>query len=402
MDTVHAYRRTLKSRIDFARTDDHTFAELLYLSFAEPSSARLSREWNMPEEKVVALLAASKTHAQQERPILGNRLYDREDIDRFAPYATIRVPSQAREASAYEPQLLESTSAPSSANVTAQRAARAPEPPGLKYRADIDGLRALAVAAVVFYHAKVPGFEGGYIGVDVFFVISGFLITQLLDTAATDSHARVLMQFYLRRARRLLPALFVMLAVSALVAVVLYLPTDLRNFGRSLAFAVALLGNFGAALNGGYFGPGERFTPLRHLWSIGVEEQFYLLYPLCLFLIAGYRKAPRSLLLAAMTLASLLLSFWAADRWPIQNYFMLPTRAWELLIGAVLAVTPRLFRGSARSRQILGALGLAGLLAVVWYARVIRFPGAATLAASVCTAMLIVGNSAGSTVISVA
>jgi hypothetical protein len=93
--------------VDFRRTEDHTYAELLYLSFAEPSAARLALEWNMPEEKVQALLAGVKTHAQHERKYLGDRLYDRAEIDRFAPYQTIRVPSQTREAGGYEPNLIE-------------------------------------------------------------------------------------------------------------------------------------------------------------------------------------------------------------------------------------------------------------------------------------------------------
>ena len=269
----------------------------------------------------------------------------------------------------------------------------------IAYRADIDGLRAIAVAAVIFYHAKVPGFEGGYLGVDVFFVISGYLITRVLDSSAAGSRGRALAQFYLRRARRILPALFALLAVCAAVATVLYLPDDLRTFGRTLALAVGFLGNFGAVLTGGYFGPGERFTPLRHLWSIGVEEQFYLLYPLCLFIITGYRRVPRSVLLAATALLSLVLSFWAARHWPIPNYFMLPSRAWELLVGAVVAVSPQLFRGSRRWHQTLAALGFAGLLTAFWDARVIQFPGTATIVGAVCTAMLIVGNASGDSLV---
>ena len=269
----------------------------------------------------------------------------------------------------------------------------------LKYRADIDGLRALAVVAVIFYHAKVPGFSGGYLGVDIFFVISGFLITQVLDAPAAKSRTAVLTKFYLRRSRRLLPALFVMLAVCAAVAVALDLPSDLRAFGRSLTLAVAFLGNVAAALNGGYFDPGERFTPLRHLWSIGVEEQFYVFYPLCLFVLAGFRKIPRGGPLAALAVASLVLSFLAAGRWPVQNYFMLPTRAWELLVGGVLAVSPGAFRGSRRTKQALAAIGMAGVLSAFWYARVIRFPGLATIVVSASAALLLVGNTGGSTVV---
>jgi hypothetical protein len=125
MNIVNIYRRTLNSRIDFTRTNDHTFAELLYLSFAEPSARRLSREWKIPEDKVRALLTGSKTHAQHERVILGDRLYDRDDIDQFAPYKTIRVPSQVREAGGYEPDLVAVSSTPHE-DATAARAARVP------------------------------------------------------------------------------------------------------------------------------------------------------------------------------------------------------------------------------------------------------------------------------------
>jgi hypothetical protein len=106
MSTVESYRRTLSSHVDFRRTGDHTQAELLYLSFAEPSIARLAAEWNIPEEKVKALLGDLKTHAQHEHTFLGDRLYDRSDVDRFAPYETVRVPSHAREAGGFEPDLL--------------------------------------------------------------------------------------------------------------------------------------------------------------------------------------------------------------------------------------------------------------------------------------------------------
>jgi peptidoglycan/LPS O-acetylase OafA/YrhL len=263
----------------------------------------------------------------------------------------------------------------------------------LRYRAEIDGLRALAVAAVILYHAGVPGFAGGYLGVDVFFVISGFLITQLLESSAGDHRLRTLTEFYLRRARRLLPALYVLLAVSALVAALLYLPDELRRFGRSLLLATVLLGNFGAARDGGYFSPDARFTPLRHLWSIGVEEQFYLLFPLFLFALALLPAARRRWLVAASLLLSLGLSYWAAGRWPVQNYYMLPTRAWELLIGVLLALSPAWSQTSARSNQLLSLAALAALGTVICQARVIGFPGIPTVVACVSTAVLISSNS---------
>jgi peptidoglycan/LPS O-acetylase OafA/YrhL len=264
------------------------------------------------------------------------------------------------------------------------------------YRASIDGLRAIAVMAVIFYHAKVPGFRGGFAGVDVFFVISGFLITQWLDVSRDLPPARLLAQFFLRRARRLLPALFTMLVVGTAVATVVYLPADLRNYGRDLTLAVVFLGNIGAWLHGGYFAAAERFAPLRHLWSIAVEEQFYLLYPLCLMAVARYFGQWRGLILAAAALLSLLLAYVAAVHWPVLNYFMLPTRAWELLLGAVIAVWPALLHRGGRLREMLAAVSLVGLMVIFWGAATPDFPGPANLAACICTGLLIIGSAPGS------
>jgi peptidoglycan/LPS O-acetylase OafA/YrhL len=267
----------------------------------------------------------------------------------------------------------------------------------LRYRPELDGLRGVAVSAVVLYHARVPGFSGGYVGVDVFFVISGYLITQLLETSANQDPPRVLVEFYLRRARRLLPALFPLLIASALAALVLYLPEDLIRFGRALLFATAFLGNYGAWQDGGYFDPGWRFTPLRHLWSIGVEEQFYLLFPVFVFAVARMRPRLRLPAVAGVTMLSLLLAFWAAGRWPISNYYLLPTRGWELLIGALIAMSPQFCRWRGRVGQVLAVLSATILAATVGLASRDYFPGIQTVAACVGTALLISCNSAALT-----
>ena len=163
----------------------------------------------------------------------------------------------------------------------AQQSARAP------YRPDIDGLRALAVIAVLFYHAGIAGFQGGYIGVDVFFVISGYLITQLLMVVPAGPASSWLALFYERRARRILPALLFTCAVTAIAGWWLLLPAELVYLGKDLAAAPLLLSNVAAWSAGGYFAA-TLAGPLRHLWSIAVEEQFYLLYPLLLLGISRY------------------------------------------------------------------------------------------------------------------
>ena len=260
-------------------------------------------------------------------------------------------------------------------------------PRTLRYRPDIDGLRGVAVLAVVLYHAHVPGFSGGYVGVDVFFVISGYLITQLLEAIGGTGSPRAWGEFYLRRARRLLPALLVLLAAAAIAATVLFLPADLIRFGRGLLLATVFLGNVGAWLDGGYFNPGWRFTPLRHLWSIGVEEQFYLVFPVVLLGILRLPTRWRTLLVALLALSSLSLAIWAATRWPVQNYYLLPTRGWELLVGVGVALYPR--PPSGTKRAALPVLAFVTLAAVVWQASFEHFPSIANLAACASTALLI-------------
>jgi peptidoglycan/LPS O-acetylase OafA/YrhL len=268
----------------------------------------------------------------------------------------------------------------------------------LRYRPEIDGLRGVAVLAVLLYHAHVPACGGGYLGVDVFFVISGYLITQLLERSSGSRDPRLLGEFLLRRARRVLPALYVLLPATAIGAIVIFLPADLIRFGRSLLLAPLFLGNVGAWLDGGYFDPGWRFTPLRHLWSIGVEEQFYLIFPIFLFGIAQLTPKWRPGVVAGLIVLSLLLSIWAAGRWPLQNYYLLPTRGWELLTGVFLAITPQLASGGRRTAQIMSMLALALLTLLMWQARFEHFPSLATAAACASTAILIATNTQAVTV----
>src|SRR3954453_19243927 len=152
------------------------------------------------------------------------------------------------------------------------------------YRPDIDGLRALAVLAVVLFHYRVPSFGGGYVGVDVFFVISGYLITGLILKESGENRFSV-RSFYERRIRRIFPALFAMLAVATVAAALLFFPISFARFGKSLLATAVFISNFEFWREAGYFDVGADQKPLLHLWSIAVEEQFYLVFPALLLLI---------------------------------------------------------------------------------------------------------------------
>src|SRR5438132_2219992 len=177
----------------------------------------------------------------------------------------------------------------------------------MKYRADIDGLRAVAVLPVVLYHAGIPGFPGGFVGVDIFFVISGYLICGMIDQDIRGGGFS-LANFYKRRILRILPALFVMFAATSVLAYVYCLPVELEDFSRSLASAVASVSNVYFALTANYFDVPAETKLLLHTWSLGVEEQFYFVAPLLMLLL--YRVTPKraKLLLAVAA----VLSFGAA------------------------------------------------------------------------------------------
>jgi peptidoglycan/LPS O-acetylase OafA/YrhL len=259
------------------------------------------------------------------------------------------------------------------------------------YRPDIDGLRAIAVTAVVLYHSGVPGFAGGYVGVDVFFVISGYLITGLLTSPETESLRIPLSAFYLRRARRILPALFLTCLATTLGAAALLLPFDLQRFGKYLAATSLFASNVPAWLeHADYFDRGILYVPLTHFWSIAVEEQFYLLYPLALLMLGRLLPGRRAMALALFAAGSFALCVWASWHKPIANFYLAPTRAWELLLGALLTAAPR---NRVASRVVNECLAMIGILAlaicIARYQPSTRYPGLYTLVPCLATALLI-------------
>ena len=266
------------------------------------------------------------------------------------------------------------------------------------YRPDIDGLRAIAVALVVLTHANVPGLGGGFIGVDVFFVISGFLITTILLREAQDG-SYSLARFYERRIRRIFPALVTVLVATTLAGIYILTPDQLAAYGKSMMATMLFVSNFYLGMTANYFDPDAETQPLLHTWSLAVEEQFYIVFPI--LLIALLRWYPRRAKAAVWIVA--LLSFAACilltDRRPTMAFYLAPTRAWELLAGALLAIhAPRtLPAGREWVAQALGIAGLGLILAAgVWFSPATVFPGwTAALPVLGAVALILAGSLGG-------
>ena len=286
--------------------------------------------------------------------------------------------------------------APRFKSIVASASVDRPRPDGHPaYRPEIDGLRALAILPVVLFHLHVAGFAGGYVGVDVFFVISGYLITSLIQQEL-DRGEFSFVRFWERRARRILPALTVVVLFSLAAGWFILTPTDLDNLGAS-AFAQSLFGsNVLFWLQAGYFEPGAGSKPLLHSWSLAVEEQFYLCFPFMLVLLGMVGRISRVRLIAGFLLLSLVLSVYGVADHPTAAFYLLPTRAWELLLGAVLALAPGLasrVSSADRWNEILSWLGLAAIaVAVFGYHAETPFPGLAALLPCLGTAAIIRTN----------
>jgi len=267
----------------------------------------------------------------------------------------------------------------------------------LKYRADVDGLRAFAVVAVLLFHLGLPGIGGGYVGVDVFFVISGFLITGLV-TDELEGGRFSFARFYLRRLRRLGPALFVVTATTSVAAAWLLLPEDTMAFAASLLAQFASLQNIVFLVQGEYF-RGAETKLLLHTWSLAVEEQFYLLWPLALLVLTRFAKERRVVVVVALIVLSFALNLVLMRVSAKASFFLLPSRAWELLVGGGLALLDR--RGAlaalgSTTRSALALVGLACMLAAcALFDGNTPFPGFAASLPVVGSALFIAAGSGG-------
>ena len=257
----------------------------------------------------------------------------------------------------------------------------------MQYRREIDGLRAIAVVPVIFFHAGFRGFTGGFVGVDVFFVISGYLITGIL-MGDLERREFSIARFYERRARRILPALFLVMLCCIPFAVALMLPEQFSDFARTLIAVTFFSSNVYFWRQSDYFAPDVHLNPLLHTWSLAVEEQFYLAFPLLLSLLwkLGKRRALQAI--AGLGLLSFLLSQWASIHSPHADFYLAPTRAWELAAGAICAflVADR----GPKSNSLLAGLGLALILtAVVEFGPSTPFPGGYALLPVGGTALIV-------------
>ena len=233
-----------------------------------------------------------------------------------------------------------------------------------QYRPDVDGLRALAVLAVVVFHAAPRQLPGGFLGVDVFFVISGFLISGLvLDQLRAGTFT--MSGFYLRRARRILPALLLTLVVVSLLALAILLPDELTNFAKLLIGSVTFVPNLVLLSEVDYFDTGAHLKPLLHMWSLGVEEQFYFVWPVFLMLMARRDRPALTLtLIVALALASFVAHLVIFRDSPQASFYLPFTRFWELMIGAALAARPAGATLFGASRWVNGAMSIAGILLI--------------------------------------
>lgn len=234
---------------------------------------------------------------------------------------------------------------------------------GTLYLPHVDGLRAVAVLSVLLYHYQIAGFSGGYVGVDIFFVISGYLITKIIESEIRDTGTFRYRYFYKRRIRRLFPALIFTLAASSLCAFLLFVPEDFVRYGKSLAAAAVSLANFNFWAESGYFDASSHTKPLLHMWSLSVEEQFYLFWPALMVLIWKLRSlGARVAAIVVLGLASLLLNhlFVHSGRTDFGStiFFLTPFRAYEFALGALGAMV---VDRATRNRFMHEAMTLIGL-----------------------------------------
>ncbi|GAA0482100.1 acyltransferase family protein [Parasphingorhabdus litoris] len=264
----------------------------------------------------------------------------------------------------------------------------------MRYRADIDGLRTVAVIPVVLYHAGIAGFSGGFVGVDIFFVISGFLITNVIQSDLEKQQFSII-NFYERRIRRIFPALVVVFATSLAIGYFLQRPNEFSDMALSIVAASFFVSNIFFWKSTNYFATESIEAPMLHTWSLAVEEQFYIFFPLLLIVLArtNFRKIP---LLTAIAVVSFIGASVLVFYKQSATFYLLPTRAWELLIGALLAlgIVPEI--KSVQMRKGAAFLGVLLIIVPIFtYTEKTVFPGIAALPPTIGAALIIWSGTMG-------
>jgi peptidoglycan/LPS O-acetylase OafA/YrhL len=258
----------------------------------------------------------------------------------------------------------------------------------MHYRPEIDGLRAVAVLPVILFHGGFTVFRGGYVGVDVFFVISGFLITNILVHDLARGKFSII-RFYERRARRILPALFFLMLCCIPFAWMWMIPSALKNFSQSLAAVSAFASNILFWREDGYFAAASEEKPLLHTWSLAVEEQYYILFPVFLLLLWRFGRNPAFYTILAISIVSLLSSEWGWRHKPDANFYFTLTRAWALLSGSICAFIQ--YGRAESSNNVLSAFGLALIVfAILFFDEATPYPSVYALVPVVGTALIII------------
>jgi peptidoglycan/LPS O-acetylase OafA/YrhL len=269
----------------------------------------------------------------------------------------------------------------------------------VKYRADIDGLRAVAVLLVLAYHLEIHRFRGGFVGVDVFFVISGFLIGSII-LADLDATRFSILSFYERRIRRIFPALAVLLLGTSVLAYMFFLPSEFVDYGKSLLAATFSFSNVLFLHQAGYFNTPAATKPLLHTWSLAVEEQFYVFLPLFLIGVRRYFPRKQRLLILIVALLSFAVSAVGAFRAHDATFYLVHTRAWELLLGTMLVLDIFPSISTMFLRNLASVLGVSLILiAGLQFTPATPFPGAAALLPCAGAGLVIAAGKSGTSIV---
>ena len=246
----------------------------------------------------------------------------------------------------------------------------------IKYRPEIDGLRAIAVVSVILYHSRVsimgyPIFTGGFIGVDIFFVISGYLISSIILKELTTTGTFSFKHFYQRRVRRIIPVLLLVMLVSSAFAWRYLLPDDFVDFSKSILYSLGFSSNFYFWYSGeAYWEQSSLFKPFLHTWSLSIEEQFYIIFPIILFIIFKYYRKYFAFTLILFFITSLFFADWSSRNLSSLSFYILPSRAWELLSGSILAYFEIQLGHRSKNEMLNKILPSIGLLLVghsLWF-----------------------------------